>query len=219
MDDPSDVPLNTGARWGSAAAATVLMVVVVVYSLAPRSVTTVAPQCAGGDDCAVSVTASADPFVAIAMLALVALFGVMAVTGLPFSVMLGNGAGLTPVPPPPKVEKVRAAPPDATPLQVDESDSDAGTSSLPVAELRSLALWNALPADMHQPLLDWVAEEQGITDPTQVQLNLTEVSRKSGPGNHAFYVSGKTADGQGTWTAKLSRGGRGKREVSANHAS
>ncbi|WP_153004780.1 hypothetical protein [Microbacterium testaceum] len=154
----------------------------------------------------------------IALLALVALFGVMAVTGLPFSVMLGNGAGLSPVPSQTKVEKVRAAPSDAKPIEPSEPSGDAGTPGLPAATLRSLTLWNELPADMQQPLLDWVAEEQGITDPTQVQLNMTEVSRKSGPGNHAYYVSGKTADGDSTWTVKLSRGGQGKREVSANHA-
>ncbi|REC98375.1 hypothetical protein DEU35_1475 [Microbacterium sp. AG157] len=218
MSDVTHDLLPAKVRWASAGAALAMVVLVCVYVLVPREVSTVAPQCEGGDSCSVLVTAQADPFVSIALLALVALFGVIGVTGLPFSVMLGNGAGLSPVPAPAKAETVRAAPADAEPVKVEVSPGEDGEKGLAAAERRSLDLYNALPIDIQQALLDWVAEEQGITDKTEVQLTLTEVSRKGGVGNHPYYVKGKAADGYSTYTVKLSRGGRGKREISANHA-
>jgi hypothetical protein len=211
VDEKANPALTQAIRWASAAVAFCVMVFVALYVLVPRTVTVVAPQCVGGGDCAVNVSASVDSAVVIAGLAFSALFAIMAITGLPFSVMLGNGVGLAPVHQP-SAEQVPGTPPDAKPIspQDDELPADVA-EQISQSAAKSLGLWNELPIDLQVSLFDFAATVFNVTNIEDVQLNIVDISRQDGPGNHAYYVTVKYPNREGTYTVKMSRGGQGKK--------
>ena len=93
--DVKDIRLNTTERWVSGVAAVLVAAAAAAYVTTTRTITTVAPQCVGGTNCAVEVSAPSDSVLLIGLLTLAALFGLMAVTSPPFSITLGNGVALS----------------------------------------------------------------------------------------------------------------------------
>jgi hypothetical protein len=199
--------LRAALRWVSAGASLVMLALTVSYVIAPRTTTIVAPQCVGGDECAVVVASPIDAPIVIAGLAVVALFALMAVTGLPFSIMLGNGVGIVPAVDP-EAKVVDRIPDSARPVDlappVEEGQPD------PKPEVLALELWNSIPEVLQEELEVWASDTLGLSL-TEVQLGIESVRRQRGQGNHPYYVTLLNPRGGETYVVKLSLGGRGKR--------
>jgi hypothetical protein len=182
-----------------------------LYVVWPRSVVVVAPQCTGGSDCAVTVSATPEAAVILALLVISAAFALMAVTGEVFSFSFGGNSVTTR---PSEVKQVSGAPKDATPVEPEARTAPGGvpaeqsaTSQHDDAARRALGLWNVLPAHLQAAAAEY-AEDNWDMDLTQVQLATREVKkRRTGKGNHPYWATFETPDGN--VTLKLYRGGRG----------
>lgn len=204
--------LGRAARGVSGGVGALLAAGAAWYVVARRSVLVVAPQCEGGPDCVVQVDVQPDPVVVVALLTAAVLFALMAVTGLPFAITLGNGAGLTPVPEA-TAQDVAKVPQDAERTTRDEvADSPVVGQAVQDPAGRdvraSLRLWNDLPADVQEAAASHWSEVWDYGEVDDLQTGLVEVARRPGRGNHPYYLTLETPDGRKTM--KVSRGGRGK---------
>lgn len=191
--------LSAGKRWLAALVATAAFAGAGFYIAWPRSMVVVAPQCTGGTDCNVDVSAAPEAAVVVALLVIAAAFSLTAVTGQIFAFSFGGGSV---APTRSEAKKVDKVPGDAEPVTTEEPAGEAPADP----SRHALALWNKLPENLRAAAAIY-AEDNWDMSLTEVQLATKDVFRRgSGRGNHPYWAT--FASPKGNVTLKLYAGGR-----------
>lgn len=201
-DDSSPAPgyieLGKPARWMSAGASLIALASTTAYIVWPRSAVVVAPQCAGGTDCGVVVSAVPEAAVLIALITVCAAFALTAATGIVYTFTFGGGSVA------PAAAKQVPKPPARSEPVTPEVPQDA-TAQDP--DRLALARWNELPVKL-QGAAARLAEDEWGMELTDLQLATKEVRRLPPPARNSPYWATFAVPGKGDLTVRLYTGGR-----------